>query len=267
MAVGGLAIALGTGYYAYRAASDRDDARDRVAALEEEKQSLSDALELHRAARVQLDTQLTECKGVLTTEKTARVETDVKLTTCRSSVKDLKQQEADAKKTVAEFNGLTRRFQKMIDSGKLDVVFRRGEMVVKLPAQVLFSSGSATLSKDGKAALAEIARILRTMPRKFTVAGHTDNVPVKNADFSDNWQLSTARAVTVTSALIDHGVKPRNLVAAGYSQYAPLATNKTEPGRRNNRRIEIILEPDLRKLPLSKLASDGKRSSKRKRKR
>lgn len=250
-------------YYGYTTRAERDKAQARVHALQGENASLSDALELHRNARVSLDEKLTTCSADLDTEKQSRVEIDARLSSCRSSVENLEQQEQQAKAMLAEFNALTAHFRKMIDSGKLDVMFRRGQMLVKLPEQVLFPSGSATLSADGEEALKEVARIFRPMPRTFTVAGHTDNLPIKSSEFASNWELSTARALTVTQSLIRHGVRPRNLVAAGYGEFAPIASNKTAAGRSRNRRIEIILEPDLNKLPLGKLTAKSGKGGKR----
>jgi chemotaxis protein MotB len=252
-AVAAVGIAGGTGYYAFRAAGERDEARGELTGLRAENRALSDALELHRASKVELGAKLEGCEGALTTEKSTRVESDALLASCQSSVKDLEQQKAQARAMLRERDSLAGQLRKMIDSGRLEVELRRGQLVVKLPAQVLFPSGSAVLSKDGEEAVAEVARVLKAMPRQFTVAGHTDNVPVKNADFDDNWELSTARAVTVTSVLIDRGVKPARLVAAGYGEHAPIASNASEAGRRRNRRIEIILEPDLGKLPITQL--------------
>jgi chemotaxis protein MotB len=138
----------------------------------------------------------------------------------------------------------------MIDSGRLKVTFRRGRMIVELPAQVLFPSGSAELTDDGQKSLAEVAHILRVMRgRHFIVGGHTDNVPVSTERFANNWELSTARAVTVTGALIRGGLRPEQLVAAGYSEYDPVARNTSEAGRQKNRRIEIMLEPRLKPIP------------------
>lgn len=252
----GVVGTVAAGYLAVRAAGQRNDAEATAARLADENRTLTDALELHRASKVDLDTQLTSCKEELVSEKTA-------IATCESSIAELRGQEADAKAMLAEFDRLTARFKKMIDSGKLEVVFRRGEMIVKLPEQVLFPSGSATLSKDGEAALAEVAAVLRTMRgRRFTVAGHTDNVPIRSSEFASNWELSSARAVTVTQMLIRKGVRPGSLAAAGYGQYAPIASNKTDTGRRRNRRIEIILEPDLGKLPLAKLKEPSKKTKK-----
>jgi chemotaxis protein MotB len=146
---------------------------------------------------------------------------------------------------LAEIKQMTRELSRMIDSGRLQVNFRRGRMVVELKAQVLFPSGSADLTVDGKEALTEVARSLRGFTgRHFIVAGHTDNVPV-SGKFANNWDLSSARAVTVTGALIRGGLRPAQLVAAGYGEYDPIARNTTDAGKQANRRIEIILEPRL----------------------
>lgn len=246
--------------------------RDRTAELAEKNRSLSDALQLHRTSKVELDSELTECKDELDVQKTSISDTSTRLlnvqaqlTTCRTSVSNLEDQRKKAQKLVDEFERLTARFQKMIDTGKLDVVFRRGQMIVKLPARVLFPSGKAVLSEGGKEAIAEVAKVLRTMRRRrFTVAGHTDNVPVRGEEFASNWELSTARAVTVTSVLIENGVKPRSLVAAGYGPYAPVAKNRSPRGRQRNRRIEIILEPNLKSLPLNELRARARRGERSK---
>jgi len=95
----------------------------------------------------------------------------------------------------------------------------------------------------------EVAVILRQFPdRRFMVAGHTDNQPVKEA-YKDNWELSVARALVVTRFLVEAKMKAQNIVAAGYGEYDPIASNATPDGRRENRRIEIILLPDLSELP------------------
>lgn len=263
----------GAGYYAWELRAQRSASEQRIAELEQESRSLSDALELHRAGKVELDTQLTTCREELDVEKDTAADTgtrlavtETELTECRTHVSGLTEQKAKANALLADFNQLTERFRKMIDTGQLDVEFRRGQMLVRLPAKVLFPSGSATLSDEGKAALREVAAILKKMPRRrFTVAGHTDDQPLRGGEFASNWELSTARAVTVTEMFVESGVRPRNLVAAGYGQYAPVAKNTSAAGRHRNRRIEIILEPDLSKLPLEKLASKSERSGKRKR--
>jgi len=95
----------------------------------------------------------------------------------------------------------------------------------------------------------EVAVILRQFPdRRFMVAGHTDNQPVKEA-YKDNWELSMARALVVTRFLVEAKMKAQNIVAAGYGEHDPIASNASPDGRRENRRIEIILLPDLSELP------------------
>ncbi len=166
-----------------------------------------------------------------------------------STVGELKDESRENAEELAQFKKFSNQFKRMTDAGKLEVVFRRGRMVVTLPAQVLFDSGSADLSEEGQSALKDVAKILKTVKNKrFIVGGHTDDDKIKKADFESNWDLSAARALTVTKALIKSGLKPGNLVAAGYSQYAPIASNKTEQGKQKNRRIEIIVEPYLKDI-------------------
>ena len=257
IAVIALILAGGAGYYAWTIREGREVALAKAAKLGDENKSLNDALELLRTSSGDLGSKLTTCKDELTTQTASFDDADKKrtvleadLTVCQSSIKDLKEQTRAQTALLAEFKGLTGKFQRMIDSGKLDVVFRRGKMVVKLPESILFPSGSIDLSADGKSAIAEVAAILRQMGgRHFTVAGHTDNIPVQSGKFDNNWELSSQRAVKVTELLIDKGVPAANLVAAGYGPYDPIAANSTSSGRQKNRRIEIILEPNLKDLP------------------
>lgn len=254
-------MALGAGYYAWHLRNEEQGSRATLAKLTSDNKSLSDALELLRASSGDLGGKLTTCKEELTTQTSSAEEADKRRTTvetelaaCQLSVKDLKAESREQKALLAEFKGLTGKFQRMIDSGKLDVAFRRGNMVVKLPASILFPSGSADLSEGGRAAIGEVAAILKQMTgRRFTVAGHTDNIPVGNGPFKDNWELSALRAVKVTSLLINKGVPAPNLVAAGYGEHDPIASNATGSGRQKNRRIEIILEPNLKQVPAKAL--------------
>ncbi len=211
------------------------------------------------AARVAADeSKLTDCTKDLDSEKSKRegservaAETVAHLDATSTEVEALRAQRAEDDKRLSAFKEMTEKFRKMIDSGKLQVTMRHGRMIVKLPASVLFASGSADLSKDGQSALAEVASILKQFPnRRFMVAGHTDNVPtLPTSPFKDNWQVSTARAVTVTEALIAAGMSAAHLSAAGYSEYEPVHANGSEAGRQENRRIEIVLLPNLAELP------------------
>jgi chemotaxis protein MotB len=163
---------------------------------------------------------------------------------------DLRKQKEAAEKRVAQYKAMQDKFRKLVDTGKLQVAFRNGQMTLKLPSGILFPSGSADLSKGGESALTDVTNILMQFPdRRFVVAGHTDNQPIKTFQFKNNWYLSTARANSVVQFMIKGGFPPKNLAASGYGEFDPVASNDDEAGREQNRRIEIILVPNLEELP------------------
>ncbi len=81
--------------------------------------------------------------------------------------------------------------------------------------------------------------------KRNKIEGHTDNVPIKSARYPSNWELSTARALAVLHLQTEMGVAPENISAAGFGEFRPKADNKTEEGRRLNRRSEIVMLPNL----------------------
>lgn len=165
-------------------------------------------------------------------------------------LEELRKQKAAAEATAATFRGLVQRLKAMIDAGTIKVTIRNGRMLLALPNDVLFDSGKTALKEEGKAALVQVAQALATITdRRFIVAGHTDNVPIKTARFPSNWELSTARAVEVTRLLVEDGMRPQVLSAAGYGEFDPVAANDTAENKALNRRIEIVLEPNLSDLP------------------
>lgn len=203
------------------------------------------------------EAKLAETSAERDREKTARegseklvAESLASLSATRSELDELRKLRADAEQRLAAFNAITAKLQKMTDMGKLKVLIRNGRMIVKLPAEVLFPSGSAELSPDGQAALKEVAGVLKEYrDRQFMIAGHTDNLPVVEKKYRNNWELSTARALTVTEFMIGAGMRPDNLVAAGYGEFDPVSSNNTSAGRQDNRRIEIVLLPTVDELP------------------
>ncbi len=176
----------------------------------------------------------------------------------------LRREQEAQRARMAKYRQVIEKFKSLISSGKLKIRIVRGQLVVELSSSILFESGKAVLSEEGEAALAELASILSTIKgRSFQVAGHTDNVPMKSKKFPSNWELSGERAVKVVRFLQDSGVNPDHLSAAGYAEYQPAASNDTKEGKANNRRIEIVLMPNLDELPdLSDLESDIGRSKK-----
>lgn len=157
---------------------------------------------------------------------------------------------AEAEKRLAEYRDLLVKFKALIDAGKLRVRIVDGKMVLQLPTDVLFASGSAKLSAEGEQAIAEITGVLVTIPgRKFQIEGHTDNVPIKTSKYPSNWELAAARAIAVVTTMIRSGMSPAGVSAASYGEHRPVASNDTPEGRTLNRRIEIVVVPDLSLLP------------------
>jgi chemotaxis protein MotB len=204
-----------------------------------------------QSAAEKLQKDLDACGAARAKMEKEASDTASTLTSSRAELEGLRNEHADAEKQLASFKALTEKFQKMIDSGKLQIMLRHGRMVVKLQASVLFASGSAELSKDGKDALHEVAGILRKVhDRSFMVAGHTDSMPIDPkanppSPFKNNLELSTARALTVAQHLITSGMNPAHIVAAGYGEHEPVQSNAHEAGRQENRRIEIVLLPNV----------------------
>ncbi|MCB9795743.1 MAG: OmpA family protein [Alphaproteobacteria bacterium] len=167
-----------------------------------------------------------------------------------SALAELARRKAAADARVAEFRDLLDRFRALIDAGKLKVKIVDGRMVVELATDVLFASGSAELSKEGKEALTEVAGVLASIPdRRYQVEGHTDDDPIKTAQYPSNWELASGRALVVTKTLIEAGLPATRVSAASYGEYRPVSSNESKEGKASNRRIEIVVVPNLSSLP------------------
>jgi chemotaxis protein MotB len=157
---------------------------------------------------------------------------------------------ARTEQALAGYRDLVGRFQAMIDAGTLKVKVLHGRLMVELATDILFPPGKATLSKEGKAAITEVAQVLNDIPgRDYQVGGHTDNVPIATERFPSNWHLGAARAIAVSKLLVSAGLAPVRVSAASYSDSRPVDTNRTSEGKANNRRIEIAIVPDLSMMP------------------
>lgn len=128
------------------------------------------------------------------------------------------------------------------NSDELSIEIKDGKVYVSLSDKLLFQSGSAAVEAKGKEALKVLADVLNKNPDiDILVEGHTDNVPIKTAVYKDNWDLSVARATTITRILTEtNSVAAKRVTASGRSQFYPKATNDTAEGRAKNRRTEII---------------------------
>jgi chemotaxis protein MotB len=216
--------------------STHQKALDRIAALEADLKKTQGDLDAVKSGKSMTEVELQRVRD----EKDA---SDAELAELRAK------READQRR-LAAFQDLQERFKSMVDAGDLEVVFRKGQMTLKLPSGVLFPSGNAEISEKGQKTLARVVKVLMEFKdKRFLVAGHTDNVPIKTELFANNWYLSTARAISVVQFMIDQGFPADQLAAAGYADKDPVAKNKSAKGRQKNRRIEIILVPDLSDLP------------------
>lgn len=167
----------------------------------------------------------------------------------RKALDEMRAREEEQKKRLQEFQDLTARFKKLIDAGTLSVRIIDGKMVVSLGSDVLFSSGSAKLSAQGTQTIKEISAQLANIGKSYQVEGHTDDVPIATAMFPSNWELASARALTVVKTMIDAGMPTERVSAASFGKFHPIADNKTKEGKASNRRIEIVIVPDLSSLP------------------
>lgn len=227
------------------AETQRQQMEQRIAELEARNAELVSRLQALGQDVEALESERTSLQGSLTETQRA--------------LEELRERERQQQARLATFRQMLERFRAMIDAGRLRVRIFRNRMVVELPDNVLFDSGDAELKAQGQATLAEVAQVLRSIEgRQFQVAGHTDNVPIRSRRFPSNWELSTARAVSVARYLIDQGIPSERISAAGYAETQPVDTNDTDEGRAHNRRIEIQLVPNLDELPdLSSLTGAG----------
>ena len=203
---------------------ERDNQAGQVAKLEEETASLKKSNEETRAS---LEAQKAE-SARLEQEKAAK--------------------EAEIRRLAGTYEDLEASLRAEIAQGDIKIKQVRDRLTINVVDRILFDSGSATIKPAGHKVLKTVGDILMTVTDKqIRIDGHTDNVPISarlQDRFKTNWELSTARATSVVRYLIDEGgVSPELLTAAGHADTQPVASNDSESGRSQNRRIEIALYP------------------------
>jgi len=174
--------------------------------------------------------------------------------------------EARLDRTRATYEAILADLKPLVDRGVLKVENRNGRVVIGMASDVLFSSGSASLSEAGRRDIAEVGRLLGRHAREhhFQVEGHTDNVPITTPEFPSNWYLGAARAITVADYMVAQGFPRDHLSAASFADTEPVANNGTPDGRTANRRIEIVLLPELGDLPHDRAGDKPPRTPPRK---
>jgi len=115
-------------------------------------------------------------------------------------------------------------------------------LIFVLGERVTFPTGQAKLLESFQATLQKIASLIASKKGyRVVISGHTDNTPIKTAQFPSNWELSAARAISVAKSLTENGVDPTRVSIQGNAEYLPLYKNSTPANKRANRRVEITL--------------------------
>ena len=192
---------------------------------------LKEAKEIREAIRKELsqrDDEVARLKEQLQEEQSlGKAEIEELRSTYNSLMSELKRQVKDKEMTIREFEEM---------------------LTITFVDRVLFDFGKATVTSEGRKVLAKVGNVLRNAQgMKIRVVGHTDNVPIRREyryRFPSNWDLSSARAAAVVRYFQrEGGLDPKCLEAVGRSFYEPVASNETEAGRAQNRRVEVIIAP------------------------
>jgi chemotaxis protein MotB len=225
-------------------------------------------LTLENAALKAKFTRLTEDAGVLAEEKKQlegilRAKSDTlskNISELRQQVSELKVENGKLTDGIAElqkakeekvkevsgtYEQLLANMKNEIAQGQVTISELKGKLTVNMEAAILFDSGKADVKPEGLAILHKMVETLTNVKDKaIRIEGHTDNVQITGGlarTFPTNWELSAVRAINVTKFLQEQGIDPRNLSAAAFAEYKPVADNTTKEGRAKNRRIEITL--------------------------
>jgi chemotaxis protein MotB len=216
--------------------------------LASERQARKKCESDHAAANQQID----ELKKQLT-------ERGVSLDSMSASLAEQKKALEEYARRAEQLDQIRRRFEvlqtklKKLTTLGLKVEVRNNRMLIQLPGDILFDSGKDKLKDEGEKILVQVADVIRQdtdlNKRRFQVAGHTDAKPLVGGQFKDNWGLSTMRARSVVLLLTTKGgLNPSNWSAAGYADTDPVATNESDDGRQKNRRVELVVQPDVSEM-------------------
>lgn len=139
---------------------------------------------------------------------------------------------------------LARSLGELLAPGDITLVTRPDGVLLEIKDTALFASGTAQPAAQAAGVLAKIAAVLEKSGNSVVVEGHTDSVPIQTAQYPSNWELSSARAASVVRALQEHGIRSTRLTASGLADTKPKSTNETAQGRRENRRVSLLILND-----------------------
>jgi chemotaxis protein MotB len=232
--------------------NEYEDLKKHDLALSEDNKKLNDIL---KAKKDELSTNIAELRARLANR-------EVDIFSLQKHMDELSQEKAQAiaekEKSIAElkktYDSMVGAMQEEVEKGEVTITQLKDKLTLSMVEAILFDSGSSKVKKNGEKVLDRVAEILKKVTDKqIMIEGYTDNVPIGGAlaeKFPTNWELSTARATNVVRYLQRDGIDPQLLGACGYSEYRPIASNRTEEGKAKNRRIEVVLTPkDFVKVP------------------
>lgn len=229
-----------------------------------ETEELRDNLAGEKSARAKAESDYADALEEIDSLRAKLSERGVNLDSLSASLAEQKKALSEYERRMARLDQIRTRFaqlreklQKLTQHGlKVDV--RGNRMVIQLPGDVLFDSGSDKLKESGEEIVLRVASVVRgdseLRKRQFQVAGHTDDRPLKGGRFGDNWGLSAMRArsvlVLLTTPEDDQGggLPISNWSAAGYGATDPVAPNTSDEGRALNRRVELVVQPDVAEM-------------------
>ncbi|NJN25928.1 MAG: OmpA family protein [Cyclobacteriaceae bacterium] len=201
----------------------------------------------HRAADVRYD------------ESTQLLETSRDLRYARVELDSLKRQAQHMQQRLDNLVAGLNKAVPTLENEKLETYVDKGYLHLGLPHRVLFNSGGKVLSDDGRHVVKEVAALLKSQEADIMILGHTDSEPFVSSS-RDNWELSLERTQAVMELMVESGMPVEKILLAGRSKYQPFMENDTQIGRMLNRRIEVVLMPDLGQLQsmMQNAAEDGK---------
>ena len=173
---------------------------------------------------------------------------DIKVTVDEELAKQLLVEKLQTliKATEDDARNLASALKKEISSGKVDVETRGRRIIIRVREQGSFPSGSAELRRQFRPVMAMVRNVLKTVPGKVSVEGHTDSIPISTSVFRSNWDLSSARALSVAHELFSGDTLDHNrFMVTGFADTKPIAANDNEENRARNRRVEIVIHQGL----------------------
>ncbi|MDD5561092.1 MAG: OmpA family protein [Candidatus Omnitrophica bacterium] len=169
----------------------------------------------------------------------------------RSDAEKIQELNAQLDELLSSKSMLEQKLGQEINDRQIKLQMMEKGLVITVVGDLLFDSGKASIRPEAYPLLNKVASVLKDNMAQFNIGieGHTDNVPIKVSGWKSNWELSTARALSVLHYLVkEQGISPERLSAIGYGEYRPVDSNETAAGRKQNRRVEIVILPNVTKV-------------------